>query len=131
MKSPKKYLWVLNLIRKLKLFLPEDKDFNFVLDRFDLGSNVLLILAIVTWFLWRKLRSATKDLFSIKLMLMLPEDLQAILEDMQKRWIKKQYSPQKIGYLKLRYLFDMVLGYVKSQIENTWLSNDSSTKEIE
>jgi hypothetical protein len=60
-----------------------------------------------------------------------PKDLQAILEDMQKRWIKKQYSPQKIKYLTFRYLFDMLLGYVKSQVENIWLPKSDSTKEIE
>jgi len=59
-----------------------------------------------------------------------PKDLQAILEDMQKRWIKKQYSPQKIKYLTFRYLFDMLLGYVKSQIENIWLPKSDSTSAI-
>jgi hypothetical protein len=67
----------------------------------------------------------------VKLTTFLPEDLQAILEDMQKRWIQKQYSPQKIRYLTLLYLFDMILGYVKSQIANIWLPKSVSTKEIE
>jgi hypothetical protein len=62
----------------------------------------------------------SKDPIIDKMLSTLPEDLQAILEDMQKRWIKKQYSPQKIRYLTFRYLFDMILGYVKSQIENIW-----------
>jgi hypothetical protein len=73
----------------------------------------------------------SKDPIIDKMFSTLPEDLQAILEDMQKRWIKKQYSPQKIRYLTFRYLFDMVLGYVKSQIENIWLPKSDSTKEIE
>ena len=73
----------------------------------------------------------SKDPIIDKMLSTLPEDLQAILEDMQKRWIKKQYSHQKIRYLTFRYLFDMILGYVKSQIENIWLPKSSSTKEIE
>jgi hypothetical protein len=73
----------------------------------------------------------SKDPIIDKMLSTLPEDLQAILEDMQKRWIKKQYSPQKIRYLTFRYLFDMILGYVKSQIENIWLPKSDSTKEIE
>jgi hypothetical protein len=158
----KKYNWVLNLIKKLRLFLRQDKDFKWALDQFDLGWKIQLVLAIFTvlgivlgkstiqafllgigWglafllalFLLRKLaqklKSTPKDLFSIKLASMLPEDLQAILEDMQKRWIKKQYLPQKIRYLTLLYLFDMLLGYIKSQITNILLPKSVSTKEIE
>jgi hypothetical protein len=154
----KKYSLILNLIKKLRLFLRQDKDFNWVLNQFDIGWKMIFIMGSFTFlgmilgevtiqeflrdlkwgpvlllaiFLLRKMRSATKDLFSIKLALMLPEDLQAILKDMQERWIKKQYSLQKIRSLTLIYLFDMVLGYVKSQITNIWLPNDSSTKEIE
>jgi hypothetical protein len=73
----------------------------------------------------------SKDPIIDKILSTLPEDLQAILEDMRKRWIKKQYPPQKIRYLTIRYLFDMLLGYVKSQIENIWLPKSDSTKEIE
>jgi len=154
----KKYNWILNLIKKSRLFLRQDKDFSWVLDQFDIGWKMIFIMGSFTFlgmilgevtiqeflrdlkwgpvlllamFLLRKMRSATKDLFSIKLVLMLPEDLQAILKDMQERWIKKQYSPQKIRYLTLVYLFDMVLGYVKSKIANIWLPNGIPTKEIE
>lgn len=154
----KKYSLILNLITKLRLFLRQDKDLNWVLYQFDLGWKMIFLLGAFTFlgiilgeltiqelfrdfkwgavlflamFLSRKMGSATKELFSIKLALMLPEDLQAILKDMQERWIKKQNSPQKIRYLTFRYLFDMVLGYVKSQIENIWLPKSDSTKEIE
>jgi len=157
-----KHSFILNLIKKSRLFFRQDKDFNWVLDRFDIGWKMTFGLGSFTFlgmilgaltiqeclggigeglsfllalFLLRKLdqklKSTPKDFFSIKLVSMLPKDLQAILEDMQKRWIKKQYSPQKIGYLTLLYLFDMLLGYVKSQIENIWLPKSSSTKEIE
>ena len=154
----KKYNWILNLIKKSRLFLRQDKDFSWVLDQFDIGWKMIFIMGSFTFlgmilgevtiqeflrdlkwgpvlllamFLLRKMRSATKDLFSIKLVLMLPEDLQAILKDMQERWIKKQYSPQKIRYLTLLYLFDMILGYVKSQIANIWFPKSVSAKEIE
>jgi len=154
----KKYNWILNLIKKSRLFLRQDKDFSWVLDQFDIGWKMIFIMGSFTFlgmilgevtiqeflrdlkwgpvlllamFLLRKMRSATKDLFSIKLVLMLPEDLQAILKDMQERWIKKQYSPQKIRYLTLVYLFDMVLGYVKIQIANIWFPKSVSAKEIE
>ena len=97
-----------------------------------IGWGLAFLLAL---FLLRKLaqkrKSTPKDFFRIKLVSMLPEDLQAILEDMQKRWIKKQYPPQKIRYLMLLYLFDMLLGYIKSQIANILFPKSVSTKEIE
>jgi len=154
----KKYSVILDLIKKSRLFLRQDKNFNWVLDQFDIGWKMIFVLGsfvflgiilgevtiqeflrdlkwgpvlLLTMFLLRKMKSVTKDLFSIKLMLMLPEDLQAILEDMQKRWIKKQYSLQKIRYLTLLYLFDMFLGYIKSQIANIFLPKSVSTQEIE
>ncbi len=148
--------------RKLRLFLRQDKDFNWVLDQFDLGWKTTFVLQLFTlleiilgkltiqevllyigWglafsltlFLLRKLakklKFAPKDLFSVKLVSILPEDLQVILEDLQKRWIKKQYPPPKIRYLTLLYLFDMLLGYIKSQIANILLPKSVSTKEIE
>jgi len=152
------YNWILNLIKKSRLFLRQDKDFNWVLDQFDIGWKMIFIMGSFTFlgmilgevtiqeflrdlkwgsvlllaiFLLRKMRSATKDLFSIKLMLMLPRDWQANLQPLRKRWIKQSYSCQKIRFLTIKHIFHMVLGYIQIQFENIWLPNNTSTKEIE
>ena len=60
-----------------------------------------------------------------------PEDWQADLESQKERWIKQQYSSQKIKHLILKHLLHMIWIYIQIQIENIWLPKSSSTKEIE
>jgi hypothetical protein len=66
-----------------------------------------------------------------KLETIFPEEWQADLKTLQERWMKQSYSYQKIRVLTIKHIFHMGLGYIQIQLENIWLPNNASTKEIE
>ena len=72
-----------------------------------------------------------KGFIADKLETMFPEEWQADLKTLQERWVKQSYSCQKIRFLTIKHIFHMVLGYIQIQVENIWLPNNASTKEIE
>jgi len=106
---------------------------------FSIGSKPLLlnILLNIFWILFNLfldklpflIRKITLN--SYKLETILPEEWQADLKTLQERWIKQNYSCQKIRFLTIKHIFHMVLGYIQIQLENIWLPNNVSTKEIE
>jgi hypothetical protein len=66
-----------------------------------------------------------------KLETIFPEEWQADLKTLQERWMKQSYSCKKIRFLTIKHIFHMGLGYIQIQLENIWLPNNASTKEIE
>jgi len=65
-----------------------------------------------------------------KLGTIFPEEWQADLKTLQKRWMKQNYSCQKIRFLTIKHIFHMVLGYIQIQLENIWLPNNVSLKKL-
>jgi len=72
-----------------------------------------------------------KGLIADKLETIFPEEWQADLKALQKRWLKQSHSCQKIRFLTIKHIFYMILGYIQIQLENIWLPNNAYTKEIE
>jgi len=72
-----------------------------------------------------------KGLIADKLETIFPEEWQADLKTLQERWMKQNYPCQKIRFLTIKHIFHMGLGYIQIQLENIWLPNNASTKEIE
>jgi hypothetical protein len=78
------------------------------------------------------LNGCKKETFNgCKLETIFPEEWQADLKTLQERWMKQSYSCQKIRVLTIKHIFHMGLGYIQIQLENIWLPNNASTKEIE
>jgi len=94
----------------------------------------LYVLEHLLWMLLLLRQSSLltkKDLIADKLETVFPEEWQADLKILQERWMKQSYSCQKIRFLTIKHIFHMVLGYIQIQLENIWLPNNASTKEIE
>lgn len=68
---------------------------------------------------------------SYKLETIFPEEWRADFKILQERWIKQNYSYQRIKFLTIKHIFHMFLGYIKIWIDNMWLPKNASTKEIE
>ncbi len=73
----------------------------------------------------------SRDPIIEKMLSTLPEEWQADLKILQERWMKQSYSCKNIRFLTIKHIFHMGLGYIQIQLENIWLPNDASTKEIE
>ena len=57
----------------------------------------------------------------------LSEDLQAIFEDLEKRWVRQGKSRREIQYLTFKHLFHMLIGDWLTKIQDLWIFN----KEVE
>jgi hypothetical protein len=91
-----------------------------------------LLIFFYWWFLKMRTGIRKNEVFNgFKLETILPKEWQADLKTLQERWIKQSYSCKNIRFLTIKHIFHMGLGYIQIQLENIWLPNNASTKEIE
>lgn len=101
-------------------------------DYFPSWSLYLCFFSSLLNLLYVLLLLRIKETFNgCKLEKVFPEEWQADLKALQERWLKQDYSCQKIRFLTTKHIFHMVLGHIQIQLENIWLPNNASTKEIE
>lgn len=72
-----------------------------------------------------------KEMFADKFMFFLPEDYRGELQALRERWVKMNYSPQRIKWLNYKHIFLGFLCLIQVKIENLRLSKHGASKEIE
>jgi len=92
---------------------------------------VLGIVFCLIIYILIKIKTREENFIKKKLLSALPEEWQADLQALQKRWMKKKYSSFKIRKLTIKYICDMYFAAMKIKIENFYFFNRSSKKEID